>query len=127
MTDTDLTLELDFGNDPGSTVDLEAIATHLRAVISPAFTGDLDSQVAALNTIRRVVAEFSPFASEPVDHIEWVPSGQVTANDYNPNAVAPPEMELLRLSIEADGFTQPIVTNQEDAQRVVVDGFHRHR
>lgn len=36
-------------------------------------------------------------------------------------------MELLRLSVMADGYTQPIVANQEDGRIVVVDGFHRNR
>jgi len=51
----------------------------------------------------------------------------VQANDYNPNTVAPPEMELLKVSISADGYTQPIVANKEDDKFVVVDGFHRNR
>lgn len=37
-------------------------------------------------------------------------------------------MELLRHSIDADGYTQPIVTfKREDEIREVVDGFHRNR
>jgi ParB-like chromosome segregation protein Spo0J len=57
-----------------------------------------------------------------------VPVDTVTANDYNPNQVAPPEMELLRLSIEHDGYTQPIVTHYDgNGTREVVDGFHRNR
>lgn len=107
--------------------DLDTLADQLRDLIAPAFAGDLATQVAALNTFRRVIAEFSPFTGEPVDHVEWVPADTVVANTYNPNAVAPPEMELLRLSVMSDGFTQPIVTNQEDDRRVVVDGFHRNR
>lgn len=87
----------------------------------------LDQQVQRLNELRAVLAEFSPFAGEPVDHVEWVPQADVQANSYNPNQVAPPEMELLRLSILADGFTQPIVTNVEGDHREVVDGFHRSR
>ena len=67
------------------------------------------------------------FAAEPVDYVEWVAVDEVQANDYNPNSVAPPEMELLRLSVAADGFTQPIVTNAENGHREVVDGFHRNR
>ena len=51
----------------------------------------------------------------------------VSANDYNPNTVAPPEMELLRLSIAADGYTQPIVVYPENGGYTVVDGFHRTR
>jgi ParB-like chromosome segregation protein Spo0J len=120
----DTLAELDATTTPNN---LSTIADQLRALVAPAFTGNIASRVEALNTLRRVLAEFSPFTAEPVDHVEWVPSDVVTANDYNPNAVAPPEMELLRLSIAADGYTQPIVTNQEDDRRVVVDGFHRHR
>jgi ParB-like chromosome segregation protein Spo0J len=62
----------------------------------------------------------------PVSDVQWVPADQVYANDYNPNAVAPPEMKLLRISIEADGFTQPIVTMKTDKGYEVIDGFHRH-
>ena len=88
---------------------------------------ELDDRVEAINSIRERLHELSPFKSEPVDYIKWVSSETVQANDYNPNSVAPPEMELLRLSIMADGFTQPIVTNKEEATHVVVDGFHRNR
>lgn len=62
----------------------------------------------------------------PVSRVRWVPADLVYANDYNPNSVAPPEMRLLQISIEADGFTQPIVTFQTDKGYEVVDGFHRH-
>lgn len=103
-------------------------AADLRALCRIWFAGrDLPEQVKLLNELRTVIAEFSPFAGEPVDRVEWVPSDAVQSNDYNPNSVAPPEMELLRLSILADGYTQPIVTNTEDDHREVVDGFHRSR
>jgi hypothetical protein len=118
---------LDALADLAPSVDLVTIADRLRELVAPAFTGNTASQVEAINTLRRVLAEFSPFTAEPVDHIEWVPNDTVVGNTYNPNAVAPPEMELLRLSINADGFTQPIVTNAEGDHREVVDGFHRHR
>ena len=36
-------------------------------------------------------------------------------------------MELLRVSIMADGYTQPIVTNREEDDIIVIDGFHRNR
>ena len=68
-------------------------------------------------------------AKHPVSRVLWVPAGKVRANDYNPNTVAPPEMALLKLSIEQDGFTQPIVTwyyEPPDDYYEVVDGFHRH-
>lgn len=84
-------------------------------------------RVEAINQIRAVLSQFSPFKTELVDFVEWVRAERVQANDYNPNSVAPPEMELLRVSIMADGFTQPIVTNEEADKRIVIDGFHRNR
>jgi ParB-like chromosome segregation protein Spo0J len=84
----------------------------------------LHQRVAAINDLRAMIHVFSPFNSEPVDFVRWVRNDTVHANDYNPNSVAPPEMGLLRLSIEADGYTQPIVATHD---LEVVDGFHRHR
>ena len=65
-------------------------------------------------------------AQHPVSHVIWVPASEVQANDYNPNTVAPPEMELLELSIKSDGFTQPIVCWRTEDHYEVIDGFHRH-
>jgi ParB-like chromosome segregation protein Spo0J len=87
----------------------------------------LDEKIESINHIREVLHEYSPFKNEPVDFVKWVKNTQVHANDYNPNSVAPPEMELLRLSIDADGYTQPIVTMEHEGMREVIDGFHRHR
>lgn len=85
-------------------------------------------KIEAINHIRLALHEYSPFKSEPVDCVQWVKADSVHANDYNPNSVAPPEMELLRLSIAADGYTQPIVSMLDPEGRYeVVDGFHRHR
>ena len=64
--------------------------------------------------------------NHPVNSVTWVPSEKVFANDYNPNKVAKPEMDLLRISIKADGFTQPIVVWRTDDGYEVIDGFHRH-
>lgn len=88
----------------------------------------LAERVERINALREAIHKHSPFQTEPVDFVRWVPNDSVYKNDYNPNAVAPPEMELLRLSIDADGFTQPIVSYPDDDGRYqVVDGFHRHR
>jgi ParB-like chromosome segregation protein Spo0J len=62
----------------------------------------------------------------PVSRVQWVAVESVFANDYNPNSVAKPEMDLLRRSIEADGYTQPIVVWEVDGGYEVVDGYHRH-
>lgn len=88
---------------------------------------ELDQQIEAVNTLRRAIHDASPMREHPVDLVTWIRADRVVANDYNPNSVAPPEMELLRTSIAADGYTQPIVTNTEDDACVVVDGFHRNR
>jgi ParB-like chromosome segregation protein Spo0J len=69
----------------------------------------------------------SPFKDQPVDVIQWVPAGSLQANDYNPNRVAPPEMQLLALSIREDGYTQPIVVWDTGDHYEVIDGFHRNR
>lgn len=65
--------------------------------------------------------------SSPVYNVKAVPIEKVRANAYNPNAVAPPEMKLLELSIWEDGFTMPVVCYylpDEDVYEIV-DGYHR--
>lgn len=89
---------------------------------------DTDARIEAINAIREALHQISPFKSEPVDFVRWVKAPAVHANDYNPNSVAPPEMELLRTSISQDGYTQPIVGMlDENGAYEVIDGFHRHR
>ena len=44
----------------------------------------------------------------PVYNVLSIPIEKIQANSYNPNAVAPPEMKLLELSIWEDGYTMPI-------------------
>lgn len=83
--------------------------------------------VEAINEIKLALHHLSPFRGEPVDCVLWIDSNKVQANDYNPNRVAPPEMRLLVTSIREDGYTQPIVSWQEDGLFTVVDGFHRNR
>lgn len=86
---------------------------------------DLDEQVETLNALRERLHDRSPFR-EPVENIQWVKQENVEGNDYNPNEVAAPEMELLHTSIKEDGYTQPIVTYEMDTDEFeVVDGYHR--
>ena len=65
----------------------------------------------------------------PALNVKMVDIDKVISNDYNPNKVATPELILLRKSIEADGYTQPIVTyyDKKNDQYIVVDGFHRYK
>ena len=87
-----------------------------------------EDRMDAVNEIRKALHAHSPMKDEPVDCVLWVRQSDVHQNDYNPNSVAPPEMRLLQLSIQADGYTQPIVAMAEDDGRYeIVDGFHRHR
>lgn len=66
---------------------------------------------------------------DPVMHVIYVPIEKIIANNYNPNVVATPEFKLLVLSIQSDGYTQPIVTfyDNEIDKYIIVDGFHRHK
>jgi ParB-like chromosome segregation protein Spo0J len=72
---------------------------------------------------------------EPVSRVLWVHRDLLRANDYNPNHVAPAELELLIVSILADGYTQPIVARRvvlpprasagAGVEYEIIDGFHR--
>lgn len=67
--------------------------------------------------------------SSPAYHVISVPIEQIEPNDYNPNAMAPPELKLLYDSIKEDGYTVPIVCyyDKERDRYSIVDGFHRYR
>lgn len=101
---------------------------ELKTIIDYISNLELDKKIEAINEIKSALHEISPFKTEPVDCVLWVKNESVHANDYNPNSVAPPEMELLRVSISNDGYTQPIVSmDNGDGTREVIDGFHRNR
>jgi len=88
-----------------------------------------NERIETLNEIKSLISEASPFEEQPVECVKWIPSDKIHANDYNPNAVAPPEMKLLETSIIEDGYTQPIVAYYDKAEDkyIIVDGFHRNR
>lgn len=92
-------------------------------------TISLDEKIEKLNAVKKALHNISPFKDEPVDCVIWIKNNTVKSNDYNPNVVAPPEMELLKISILEDGYTQPIVTFKNAVENMfeVVDGFHRNR
>lgn len=114
----DVTYVLD-NNDPHTFEAVEEVV--LICVFNPPLTGQ---------EVHRDDGSYSlsdEFLS-PVYNVRRVPIGKVTANDYNPNSVAPPEMELLETSIWEDGYTQPVVVvhDTDKDEYVVVDGFHRY-
>lgn len=61
--------------------------------------------------------------NQPVSRVQWIDRALLQPNHYNPNHVAPPELELLITSITEDGWTQPIVILPD---YTIVDGFHRY-
>ena len=58
----------------------------------------------------------------PVSKPRWVLRESLKANNYNPNHMAPNELDLLKVSIMEDGWTQPIVVMNDGE---IVDGYNR--
>ncbi|HXK37258.1 MAG TPA: ParB/RepB/Spo0J family partition protein, partial [Candidatus Paceibacterota bacterium] len=85
-----------------------------------------DERVALYNAVSvaigRLVADVAP---DPALSPQLVPVDAVVANDYNPNKVASPELDLLEQSMRADGITMCVVVMPDGGTNVVVDGFHR--
>ena len=107
---------------------VDSVVSKFSPLVADIASMPLDDRADVINKLREMLHEVSPFNSEPVDFVKWVKNTTVHANDYNPNSVAPPEMELLHRSIQADGYTQPIVSMPDpDGRYEVIDGFHRHR
>lgn len=86
-----------------------------------------DDKINEINDLKQALHNISPFKHEPVDCVLWLKTSDIIANDYNPNSVAPPEMQLLEVSINNDGYTQPVVTWYDGKTREIIDGFHRSR
>lgn len=59
---------------------------------------------------------------DPINVVEWIDRESLSPNDYNPNRQAPPEHELLVLSILESGWTSAIVVLPD---YTIVDGYHR--
>lgn len=58
----------------------------------------------------------------PLSTLQWVERSQVRPNDYNPNKVSKQNLELLKQSVLANGWTLPIVVRPD---MTIIDGFHR--
>ncbi len=93
------------------------------------FVRSAEDPVKAAESLREAIHEACPLNTMPIDRVRWVPIEEVEANDYNPNSVASIEMKLLYVSIDHDGYTQPVVTiqNPKTGRYTIVDGFHRYR
>lgn len=101
------------------------IANQLATEIS--MIEDFDEKVNAINEVRFILHQVSPLKHHPVDYVKWQKSEDIEANEYNPNIVAPPEMRLLVVSINEDGFTMPVVTCPTESVIKIVDGYHRRK
>jgi ParB-like chromosome segregation protein Spo0J len=105
---------------------IDSILADLEAELK-ASDSNTDTRVDIYNRIVRIAASYVNLP-HPVLGVQLVKSATVSANDYNPNKVAPPEMRLLKLSIKKDGITMPIVVAddpEEEGHHIVIDGFHR--
>ncbi|MDE7313577.1 MAG: ParB N-terminal domain-containing protein [Eubacterium sp.] len=58
----------------------------------------------------------------PLSTLQWVERSRISPNDYNPNKVSKQNLELLKQSILANGWTLPIVIRPD---MTIIDGFHR--
>jgi len=98
---------------------------QLEQAMEEAAQAPLPERIACYNRLTALAARYVNLP-HPVLGVQLVPVGQVQANDYNPNKVAPPEMRLLHLSMKKDGITMPVVVAEDKkGDMVVVDGFHR--
>lgn len=86
----------------------------------------IDEKVNIYNQISQELYDWLGI-NHPTLNVQLLPVDKVKGNDYNPNKVAPPEMNLLALSMRKDGMTMPVVVSSEKKgdEWEVVDGFHR--
>ena len=75
---------------------------------------------------------------QPISNINWVHRDELNPNLYNPNKMAPPELNLLVESITKDGWLFPILILPKDVhiegltdnanknRYTIIDGFHRY-
>ncbi len=89
---------------------------------------DEKGRVDAYNKIVRAAAALvADVCDAPALAPQLIATPSVAANDYNPNTVAKPEMELLRRSIVDNGFCMCVVVVRAGEGVEVVDGFHRRQ
>lgn len=119
----------DAGAEAACTLDVcRAVINLTHSVVAALRDAPEQMRAEAYGRLAAAVAELvSDLADAPCLAPRLVQASDVEANDYNPNRVAPPEMDLLETSIRADGVTMPIVVAEGEVagRYVVVDGFHR--
>lgn len=119
-TQTDLLEEVKFDKQ----LEIRNLISELREKIAD--IENVDEKIETLNYVRGELHSVSPLKHHPVDYVQWIKSDDVEENEYNPNKIPPPELELLYKSIAEDGYTMSIVTfNNPEGKIKIVDGFHR--
>ena len=105
---------------------IDALMDQLEAALAAGANDALGARVARYNRLVAMAAAHVDLPHPALGPL-LVPAETVAGNDYNPNKVAPPEMQLLKRSIDKDGVTMPVVVADDPATggHVVVDGFHR--
>lgn len=74
---------------------------------------------------KKADADYNPpmgIENQPLTKLQWLDRSELNPNLWNPNNVAPLELELLKVSILEDGWTMPLVIR---ADKTIIDGFHR--
>lgn len=77
------------------TPEVEVLSNMIRQYFSQERSEE--ETIRALNHLRRVLHEVSPFAQEPVDCVLWVKADEVVHNDYNPNVMSSSEKNCLNI------------------------------
>ncbi|KHA55315.1 hypothetical protein NM74_17560 [Aeromonas hydrophila] len=103
--------------------ELDRVSSKLDDYLSEL---DGDELIMAINKLKSVLANRSPFKHNPIERVLWVNHDQLFPNDYNPNKMAPTEKKLLTVSLQENGFTQPLVVQQTKFGFVIIDGYHRY-
>ncbi len=70
------------------------------------------------------------FEDMPINNIQWLDVDLLEANGWNPNHVLAPEMKLIKTSLMATGWLQPILVSREvgedgEVTYQIIDGYHR--
>jgi ParB-like chromosome segregation protein Spo0J len=108
--------------------EMEDIMSIIRKAIQDAKALSRAERVKLYNSVSKELGFLvEDICADPACSPQLLSCNEIHANDYNPNVVASPEIDLLEQSMRVDGITMPIVTmREEDGGYVVIDGFHRH-
>lgn len=108
---------------------IEDIFSELKTYLATLSSAD---KISAINRLKYFLHTESPFHQEPVDCVIWIKRDSLETNNYNPNVMSSKEKKLLEVSLERDGFTQPIVVlpagahSDDKIKWQIIDGYHRY-